>query len=108
MVQPQISLDTLESYGGSPKDYYLLEFFRLYEKYWDCLVTADSDRVVDIATGLLHATCPDKSTREKLWITYVNEKKKGNAVNASILSVGDLYTYLSDTLEFTVKATGGF
>lgn len=126
MTVPQISLDSLSTYGGKPKDYYLLEFFRLYEKYWDEMIkNSQSDRAIDTITGLLLATCPHKPTRERLWESYldlkngiefkpasegvkeVKEIKAKGALTASILSSGDLFTYLAETLEFTEEAFAG-
>lgn len=105
MTVPAISLDTLSSYGGKPKDYYLLEFFRLYEKYWDEMSrNGNNDLSIDITTGMLIAFCPHKPTREDLWDKYVAKKETKGALTASILTAGDFFTYLSDTLEFTEEA----
>jgi hypothetical protein len=114
MALPQINLEALSAIGGKPKDYYLLEFFRLYEKYWDTVIDHPEDvAVVDFATGLLLGTCPDKKMREDLWNTYVKIKttgidgKKKTLQDAAVLTVGDLWTYLNTTMEFTEEAYAG-
>ena len=86
---------------------------------------SQSDHAIDTATGLLLATCPHKPTRERLWEEYlvlkdgsaerineetgllIPEQKPKGALTASILATGDLFTYLSDTLEFTEEAYAG-
>jgi hypothetical protein len=114
MALPQINLEALSAIGGKPKDYYLLEFFRLYEKYWDTVIDSPENvAVVDFATGLLLGTCPDKGKREELWNTYVDIKTKGidgkkkTLQDAAVLTVGDLWTYLNTTMEFTEEAYSG-
>lgn len=108
MANPQISFDTLNSQGGKPKDYYLIEFFRLYEKYWDDMTRSNgSDGAIDLATGLLVGCCPHKPTRERLWKEYIAIKNKDGSLTASILISGDLWEYLSNTMEFTEDAYGG-
>jgi len=109
MAIPAINLESLTSYGGKPKDFYLLEFFRLYEKYWDDMIKSTSDRQVDIATGLLIGSCPHKPTRERIWTSYIamrDDPIKGS-ISASVYASGDLWDYLSVTLEFTEDAYAG-
>lgn len=114
MPLPAISLDSLSASGGKPKDYYLIEFFRLYEKYWDEMTKSNgNDLAIDVATGMLLAFCPHKATREKMWDDYLKVKmghgdvKGKGSLTASILAAGDFFTYLSDTLEFTEEAYAG-
>lgn len=107
MAVPQISFDTLNSQGGRPKDYYLIEFFRLYEKYWDDMTRSGGNDVsIDLATGLLIGCCPHKPTRERLWADYLRTKNKDGSLTASIYISGDLWEYLSNTMEFTEDAYG--
>ena len=109
MPIPTINLESLTSSGGKPKDYYLLEYFRLYEKYWDDLIKSQSDRQIDIATGLLIGCVPHKPTRERIWKDYIlmrDDSSKG-AVSASVYASGDIWDYLSNTLEFTEEAYAG-
>jgi hypothetical protein len=108
MTVPQISFETLNSQGGKPKDYYLVEFFRLYEKYWDDMSRSGGNSGnIDLATGLLIGCCPHKPTREKLWKDYQDIRNKDGALTASILISGDLWDYLSNTMEFTEDAYAG-
>ena len=108
MTVPQISFETLNSQGGKPKDYYLVEFFRLYEKYWDDMSRSGGNPGnIDLATGLLVGCCPHKPTREKLWREYQKIRDTDGALTASILISGDLWDYLSNTMEFTEDAYAG-
>jgi hypothetical protein len=97
--------------GASPKNIYVFFLLNLCKNYFETMRT-DSDKAgsVDSATAALVAFCPDKKTREALWKTYTAEKEKsdGDTLTASVMTVGDLISYLSDTLEFTEKSTGGF
>jgi hypothetical protein len=116
MALPQINLESLSAIGGKPKDFFLLEFFRLYEKYWDQMLEHPEDgTAIDAATGLLMATCPNRKTREDLWAHYVAKKAgdkennipKSTPLTASILTVGELFDYLNTTMEFTEEAYAG-
>ena len=108
MAIPQISFETLNSQGGKPKDYYLVEFFRLYEKYWDDMSRSGGNQGnIDLATGLLIGCCPHKPTREKLWREYQEIRNRDGGLTASILVSGDLWDYLSNTMEFTEDAYAG-
>ena len=122
MVLPQINLEALTAVGGKPKDYYLIEFFRLYEKHWDTIVAnADNSLIIDASTGLLLGVCPSERTRHELWDHYITERdrkpdptadkvslrKAGNPLNATILLCGELFTYLNTTMEFTEEAYAG-
>jgi hypothetical protein len=110
MVVPQINLESLSAIGGKPKDYFLLEWFRLYEKYWDGIVDAHGDKdTIDACTGLILGTCPNKTKREDLWANYIKIKSepKKTHLDASILTIGELWDYLNTTMEFTDEAYGG-
>ena len=104
MPLPVINLESLIATGGKPKDYYLLEFFRLYERYWDAVLTSGGNEfVIDASTGLLLGTCTSKMERERLWNNYITIKKtKGKTtLDASILTIGDLWDFLNEKMEFT-------
>ena len=110
MVMAQINLDSLTSSGGKPKDFYLLEFFRLYEKYWDDMRASQGESTaIDICTGLLIGSCPHKPTRERIWNEYlqVRDTKGKSSITASILASGEIWDYLSNTMEFTEEAYAG-
>jgi hypothetical protein len=112
MAIPTISMDSVTAQGGKPKDYFLIEFFRLWELYREDMVKNPTNRdVIDSTTALLLAVCPHKETREKLWNNYIElitrKENKKSPLTASILTAGDLWTYLSDTLEFTEEAYSG-
>jgi hypothetical protein len=65
-----------------------------------------NDALIDLATGLLVGCCPHKPTREKLWDEYLNIRDSKGALTASVYISGDLWDYLSNTMEFTEYAYG--
>ena len=99
MEKQPISPGTLHPPGEKPKELYLKECFRLYEKLWDAVI--DNPNSIDLVTGLFLAVCLDKQTREKLLADYLDLKDKVGATDASILISGRFFTYLSETFDFT-------
>jgi len=100
---------TTDLLGGSPKMMYTYFLLNQCAKYLDAM--KDPDKInIDSATASLLAFCPDVSRRDTLFKTYVDRKKdvKMGTITASILTIGDFQAYLSEVLEFTEKATGGF
>jgi hypothetical protein len=91
--------DTLQSYGEKPKELYLKECFRLYEKLWDAVV--DDPNSIKMVTGLFLAACLDKEIREKMFADHLDLINKVGATDASILMSGRFFTYLSETFDFT-------
>ena len=91
--------DTLQSYGEKPKELYLKEYFRLYEKLWDAAVANPNN--IELVTALFLAACLDKETREKMFADHLDLKNKVGATEASILMSGSFFTYLSETFDFT-------
>jgi hypothetical protein len=105
------SLQSLTGPGSSPKQLYVFFLLRLCSNYFETMRMSSGDMGnVDAATAALIAFCPDKGIREAIWNSYVNQKKKddGNTMTASVNAVGDLITYLSESLEFVETATAGF
>ena len=101
---------TTDMAGGSPKTIYLFFLLNLCSRYFDTMKNADTANVdVDRATASLIAFCPDVTTRERLWTKYLERKNDAeiSVTGASVYTVGDLISYLSDTLEFIEKSTGG-
>lgn len=107
---PSINLESLSATGGKPKDYFLLEFFRLYERFWDAVLASNGDDfIIDAATGLILGTCTDKGQREKMWNNYCEIKttKGKTTLDAAVLTVGDLWDFLNEKMEFTENAYCG-
>ena len=111
------NLSSALSSGASPKGIYLIFLLNNATNYFLTMRTSRDDGTIEQATAALLAFCPDAAIREKLWKRYTNivngnEEVGGvggsNVVTASVIVVGDLVSYLSDTLEFTEKSTGGF
>lgn len=73
---------------------------------------SDKIRNVDAGTGALLAMYPDREQKKKLQEMYLNLKKdpsnEGGAVNASILTISEMMSCLSDVMEWTAKSYGGF
>jgi hypothetical protein len=111
------NLSSALSSGASPKGIYLIFLLNNATNYFLTMRTSRDDGTIEQATAALLAFCPDASVRENLWKRYTRivtgEEQVGgvggsNVVTASVMVVGDLVSYLSDTLEFTEKSTGGF
>ena len=70
---------------------------------------ADKIKSVDAGTGALIAMYPDREVKKQLFKMYLEEKKNdGGAVNASILTISEMMSCLSDIMEWTQKSYGGF
>ena len=111
------NLSSALSSGASPKGIYLIFLLNNATNYFLTMRTSQDSGTIEQATAALLSFCPDQVIREKLWRRYTNiiEGKEPGApiggstvVTASVLVVGDFISYLSDTLEFTEKSTGGF
>lgn len=111
------NLSSALSSGASPKGIYLIFLLNNATNYFLTMRTSRDDGTIEQATAALLAFCPDSGVRENLWKRYTRiingEEQVGgvggsNVVTASVIVVGDLVSYLSDTLEFTEKSTGGF
>jgi hypothetical protein len=111
------NLSSALSSGASPKGIYLIFLLNNATNYFLTMRTSQDAGTIEQATAALIAFCPDKDIREKLWNRYtsiVTGQETGapiggsTVVTASVLVIGDFISYLSDTLEFTEKSTGGF
>jgi hypothetical protein len=111
------NLSSALSSGASPKGIYLIFLLNNATNYFFTMRTSREAETIEQATAALLSFCPDKDIREKLWKRYtaiVEGREEGapiggsTVVTASVLVVGDFISYLSDTLEFTEKSTGGF
>lgn len=101
---------TLDLIKGSPKVMYTFFLLSECKNYLAAMRQPDGINIDTTTTSLL-AFCPDVPTRDKLWNEYIRRKSDpavGNAVTASILTIGDFQAYLSEVLEFTETSTGGF
>jgi hypothetical protein len=95
--------------GSSPKLLYVFFLLKLCTTYFDTMRDgSDHPMNVDSATAALIAFCPDKVTREKIWGVYTSKKDSEGQITASVMAVGELISYLSESLEFTETVTAGF
>jgi len=96
-----------------------LFYYHLGEKHFDKVVSTDDPSQIERSTATLIALCcPDKTEREKLWKRYlaiidgkdpdVQIVGGSNSVTASVVTIGDLTSYLNDVLELTEKSTAAF
>jgi len=70
---------------------------------------SDKARFIDAGTSALIAMYPDREIKKRLFAMYLEEKPKdGGAVNASILTISEMMSCLSDVMEWTQKSYGGF
>ena len=99
-----------ELMASSPRTLITLFLLGRYNHYLDKMDNP-SDINLDTTTAALLSTLPNKIARDVLFDSYKKRKedpKVENVVTASILTTGDWFAQLSDTLEFTEKSTGGF
>jgi hypothetical protein len=111
------NLSSALSSGASPKGIYLIFLLNNATNYFLTMRTSQDSGTIEQATAALISFCPDKEIREQLWQRYTNiitGVEQGapiggsSTVTASVLVVGDFISYLSNTLEFVEKSTGGF
>jgi hypothetical protein len=107
MALPEITGDLAGMAGASPKTVATISFLRLYEKYWDNMAT-NPDFIIDRGTAALIIACPEEEQRNRIWQSYIDEKAKTNEVNASVIAVGKMYTYMSDAMGLYEKSTGAW
>lgn len=98
--------------SGSPKGMYVFFLLSLCKNYFECARDGGengySSDSIERATAALIAFCPNRQVRESLWKKYGTERDEGNGFTASVLTVGELISYLSEVLEFEESSTGGF
>jgi len=111
MVENSLQISTGEGslINGSPKSMYVFFLLKLCTNYFDVMRQSSSgDTDIESATAALVAFCPNRVERERIWKLYVETRDaQRNKINASIMAVGELVSYLSDSLEFEEESTGG-
>jgi hypothetical protein len=97
-----------ELMGSSPKTLITLFLLGRYNHYLDQMDNP-KDINLDTATAALLSTMPNIPIRDVLFKTYLERKNNPNieVITASILTTGDWFAALSETLEFTERSTGG-
>ena len=99
-----------ESVQGNPNLMYSAFLMMECHEYM-AMMRESSDKVknVDAGTGALIAMYPDRAVKKKLMELYLEEKQKdGGAVNASIITISEMMSCLSDVMEWTQKSYMGF
>lgn len=96
--------------SGSPKAMYVFFLLSLCKNFFESMRDDPSPKNIDSATLALVAFCPNRAERERLFEFYTKEKEgeQKNSLSASVKTVGELISYLSEKLEFEEEATGGF
>ena len=104
--KPSIDLSLTNSLlaTSSPKGMYVFFLLALCKNFFESV--RDNKDMERPLTALV-AFCPNRKERERIWLFYEKTKKETNTYQASILTVGELISYLSDTLEFEESSTGG-
>ena len=93
---------------GSPKGMYTFFLLALCKNYFETAVNGADADCLERATGALVAFCPSTAERERIWNFYIDKRASGtNQFTASVLSIGELITYLSAVLEFEESSAGG-
>jgi len=89
---------------GSPKGMYVFFLLALCKNFFESV--RDNKDMQRPLTALV-AFCPNRKERERIWVYYEKKKKETSEYQASILTVGELISYLSETLEFEESSIGG-
>ena len=89
---------------GSPKGMYVFFLLALCKNFFESV--RDEEDMQRPLTALV-AFCPNRKERERIWKFYESKKEETTIYQASILTVGELISYLSDTLEFEESSIGG-
>lgn len=63
---------------------------------------------IDAGTAALIAMYPDRTKKKFLFDMYIQEKDKDGPVNASIRTISEMMSCLSDVMEWTQKSYMGF
>jgi hypothetical protein len=110
--KPAPSIDlapTASLLGGSPKGMYVYFLLALCRNYFETAVNGADADTLERATGALIAFCPSTQERLRIWKFYIDKKNESgsNQYTASVLSIGELISYLSLVLEFEETSTGG-
>jgi hypothetical protein len=78
------------------------------KNYFECMRSGGEDLDKEGATLALIAFCPNRAKREELWEFYATKKKESqNTTYASIHTVGELISYLSEMMEFEEQSNAG-
>ena len=91
---------------GSPKAMYVFFLLSLCKNFFE-EVRGGDNQSIERATAALVAFCPSTPKREEIWQKYLRSKETSNNFSAAVYAVGDLVSYLSETLEFEERSTGG-
>jgi hypothetical protein len=96
--------------GGSPKATYTFFLFKLCTQYFEVMLQSDlKAQNIDAATNALVSFCVNREKRQQLWDLYVTERGEDNrnTLAASAKTVGELMSYLGESLELEEEAIGG-
>lgn len=95
--------------GGSPKSMYTWFLLGLCKNFYETMRDNPEPRNIDAATTALISFCINKEKRENLWTMYEREKggDRANSLSASVKAVGELMSYLGESLELEEESYGG-
>jgi hypothetical protein len=99
-----------ELMASSPKVLITLFLLGRYNHYLDKMDNP-KDVNLDTATAALLSTMPNVKIRDKLFDKYMERKMvmgEEGQITASVLTTGDWFANISETLEFTESSTGAF
>jgi hypothetical protein len=106
--KPSIDLSLTNSLlaTSSPKGMYVFFLLALCKNFFE---SARDNKDMERPLTALVAFCPNRKERERIWLYYEKLKKESgnNTFQPSIMAVGELISYLSESLEFEESSTGG-
>jgi hypothetical protein len=100
-----------DTVGGNPTVMY--SAFLLFEAHEYMRILRESPDIqknIDAATAAYIAHYPDRIVKQRLFELYEEEKKKPNSnkITASIITISEMMSCLSDVMEWTQKSYQGF
>jgi ribosomal protein L37E len=107
---PQIDMGPTSSLlqQGSPKGLYTYFILACCKNYFECMRSGQDSFNIEYATTALIAFCPNRVKRQELWDRYQKDKEDThNTAYASVQTVGELISYLSEMLEFEEQSNAG-
>jgi len=101
-----------EKMQGNPNLMYSAFLMVECHEYLAMMRESTKELNIDAGTGALLAMYPDREIKKKLQALYLeiknDPKNEGGKTNASILTVSEMMSCLSDVMEWTTKSYQGF
>lgn len=103
-------VNVADSVNGNPTLMYSAFIMVECHEYMSMMRETPNEKVknIDAGTAALIAMYPHRDVKERLFAMYEKEKEKDGAVTASIRTISEMMSCLSDAMEWTQKSYAGF